>query len=276
MTSQLRRTLIITVTIFFSACSDNTKEDRKVITFNKGNGEKAIISCIIKGADTVYDGIAKYYYSNGTISDEILYVLNKKEGLQLHYDSTGRIISKVPYKDGRSNGTGIFFNEHDNIQEENTYFKGKLYFAKWYYSNGKFRMYTAMNDSLPFYIVRFDTLGRKESEKGFAFSISDDCFSVNIDSVGRNESVEATIPLAAIPGYSLRMEAARFDSIGNMIGLPDTIPIHNYYALYKTRFEKPGKYRLGIAGELKDENGRILRQDTLLVHITVIPDNSRK
>ena len=73
-----------------------------------------------------------------------------------------------------------------------------------------------------------------------------------------------------IPGYSVKIEIAKFDSLGTLIEDAKVLPISNYFASYKTMFTKSGKYRLGVAGELKDDRGKILRNDTLLVHVNVI------
>lgn len=260
---------IVLLVACFSSCVNNSGSNRGKIVFNK-NGSSFIIPYLLKGNDTLYDGTAKYYYPTGVKSDEITYVLNKKDGWHTHYDSGGLMRSKIMYKNNLANGIGLFYNSKGNLEVENFYLDDKLLFAKWFHSNGKIRAYTAMNDTLTFYSIEFDSSGSKKFEKGYVFSLSESCFYPNLDSVKREQEFNALIPIAAIPGYSVKIEVAKFDSIGVMIGESEVIPLSKYFALYKTTFAKSGKYRIGVAGELRDEKGNILRNDTLLIHLNVI------
>jgi hypothetical protein len=259
---------IITGIALLSSCSDTNKH--REITFKAKNGLKVKITCIIKNGDTIYDGIGRYYYNNGVISDEVIYVDNKKDGFHIHYDSNGKLVSKIMYKNNLANGIGSFFSKEGNIEVESFYLNDKLFFSKWFYPNGNIKQYVAVNDSLPFYIISLDTLGRKIVEKGYTFSLSQSCFSMILDSVIVNKPLRAIIPVAAIPGYSTEIQIAKFDSSGAMIGESDSVAVYKYFADYKTIFTRLGKFRLGVAGKLKNEDGSIIRNDTLLVYINVI------
>ena len=155
-----------------------------------------MIPYILKGNDTLYDGTAEYYYPNGVKSDEINYVLNNKNGWHTHYDSLGSMRSKIMYKNNLASGSGFFYDSNGNIEVENFYLNDKLIFAKWLFSNGKVRAYTAMNDTLTFYSIEFDTSGNKIFEKGYVFSLSENLFNQNLDSVKPKQQLSVLIPIA--------------------------------------------------------------------------------
>lgn len=250
------------------SCTYNQESRRdKTIYYKKGNNY--LVPYFLNGKDTIYDGAAEYFYPSGIKSDEIPYIMNSVNGWKLHYDSSGNLISKIMCKNNLANGTGFFYNKKGNIDSKVYYYNDKLFFTTWFYPNGKVRAYGAMNDTLQFYNVEFDLKGNKKLEKGYALSISNDCFSSNLDSIKVNKDIIAIIPIAAIPGYSSAVSVAKFDFSGNMIGDVEVAPISRYFAFYKTKFEKPGKYQFGITGQLKNEKGLILRNDTLYVKLNV-------
>jgi antitoxin component YwqK of YwqJK toxin-antitoxin module len=46
------------------------------------------------------DGISKYYFPNGNISDFFIYKNNLLDGKCYSYDVSGKVIREVEYKDG--------------------------------------------------------------------------------------------------------------------------------------------------------------------------------
>ena len=264
--------VVIVIFSQISSCAPKVKESREgeVVTY-KDRRKRVIPYIIIGRGDTIYNGIAKYYYPNGKKSDEISYVLNKKLGWQSSYDTFGKLVRKTFYKNDIVDGFETFFNRKEQSDSEKFYVGGKLYFSKQYYANGQLKVFTAMNNSVPFYAVEFDSLGTKKFENGYAFSLNESCFYPNIDQTRVGQEMVITIPIVAIPGYQTTVRAAKFDSSGSMLGNTDSLPVFKYYAVYKTKFDKAGKYRIGLAGTLRNDKGELLRSDTLFTNIVILP-----
>lgn len=261
------------VIIFSKSCIVDSKDKRDFVELKKSNAERTIFSILIEEGDTIYNGTAKSYYSNGVLSRKESYVRNQREGLQTYFDTSGRLRSEIMYKYDLPNGKGVFYDTNGRKEKENVYVNGRLFFTTGFYADGKVRLYSALNDSLPFYIINFDSVGRKESERGYVFGLSEECFSGGLDSLYPGDPIEAIIPIAAIPCYSIRMKSAIFDSSGTTIAA-DSLRVFHDLALLNVKVENPGAYELGIAGELFNERGEVIRRDTLGVRLNILDRNN--
>jgi hypothetical protein len=73
-----------------------------------------------------------------------------------------------------------------------------------------------------------------------------------------------------LPEYSTNVKIVKFNTKKDVYDIMYSVPIKNYLAIYQTSFKKLGQQMLGIAGELVDRNGKIIKRDTLYQQIKVI------
>lgn len=255
--------------MIFYSCSNGEQEKIVNVEFKDAGGKKSIIPCIIRGTDTILNGLGKYYYPNGKLEDEISFVNNLKNGWHTHYDSLGRKISKVMFRNNLEDGEAYFYDSN-NLKSESFYNMGKILYYKWFDIKGRNTIYIAMDDSIPYYHIEFDTLGKKINEKGHIFSLTRKCFSMSIDSIKLNKEIKITIPVVVFPKYKIVLEVAKFNSTGEMLFPSDTMRIANYYAEYNTSFDQLGKQQFVVAGKLMDSNNKIIKSDTMIANITIV------
>jgi hypothetical protein len=106
-------------------------------------------------------------------------------------------------------------------------------------------------------------------EKGAVFAFN---FISNqeLDSIKKETLFEMEIPVVFLPEYITNIQIVKFNAKKDVYDLKDSLPIKKYFAIYQTFFKDPGRQMLGIAGELTDRNGKIIRRDTLYQQINVI------
>lgn len=243
---------LITVLFSFIACNNNKTNQ---IELELLQGKKASIPYVIENGDTMFDGIGKYFYANGVIEDSIAFKRGKKNGWSIHYDSSGKITSKIMYKNDSADGIGYFFNNQGTLESESFYVNNKLYSVKTYYENGNLDTYNAIDDSIVFFAVKYDSLGKKLREKGTVFG-RNLYFLPSLDSIHVNQIVEIKIPIVSEHNYKTKIENIKLNTKNQVIEKNDSLPLYKSYALYKTKFMEIGRQQVGIAGELKDENGK--------------------
>ncbi len=82
---------------------------------------KSIFQYTISGSDTLKEGPASYYYSNGTIWQTGYYHNNLMDSIWTTYDPTGVIKRKVQYENGLKNGPFANYYRNGKVQYEGTY-----------------------------------------------------------------------------------------------------------------------------------------------------------
>ncbi len=73
--------------------------NRIIITKYDSDSEKCIASIYINNKnDTLFDGIVKYYYKNGSIREKDSFVNNLREGWCLFFNNNSKLDHKVYLK----------------------------------------------------------------------------------------------------------------------------------------------------------------------------------
>lgn len=141
--------------------------------------------------------------------------------------------------------------------------------TKYFNSSGKIRLINFYDDTKVFYAVKFDSAGKISNEKGVVFAYNF-IYNQQPDSVRVGTLFEAKIPVVILEGHITNIEAVRFNPKYEIFEVIDSLPIRNYFAVFQTFFDEPGQQTIGIVGELRANDGRLVRKDTLYKIINVI------
>lgn len=258
--------LVLFILIILS-CNNENDNRFKTKKYILGNGKYSIAPYTIVEGDTLINGIVKYYSKKGVLEDEIEFKNSKENGWHIHYEG-GRVNFKVMLVDNVANGHGFFYDNDGNLESDNLYSDGNVILNKVYYKNGQVKIINFFFKKTPFYGIKYDSLGKKIFEKGVVFY--DLKCNQNLDSVKLKSRIEIMIPVVSLPEYSTNIQVAKFNESNEVIDVSESLPIKKYIAIYKTEFSKAGLHKLGIAGELKDSFGKVIRRDTAYQRIMVI------
>ena len=258
-------TLLIFTVCIIGSCQD---KNEKIIKTRLPDGRYVHMPYTIKNGDTILNGIAKYYSSNKKLIDEYEVRDSKRNGWHYHYDSD-RLFSKVMLVNDSATGQGFFYNREGKIERENFYYNDKLIVSKFFHRNGTIRLIDFYDKERAFHAIEFDSTGKKIGEKGAVFAYN---FISNqeLDSIKKETLFEMKIPVVFLPAYSTNIQIVKFNTKKDVYDLKDSLPIIKYFAIYQTFFKETGRQMLGIAGELSDRKGKIIRRDTLYQQINVI------
>lgn len=249
-------------------CNNCSNDNEKIVKKTFDDGSYLIVPYTIKNGDTVLSGIGKRYSSNHKLVDQFEYRNSRLNGWHYHF-KLGKLISKVWLVNDSANGSGFFFNTEGKIERENFYYYDRLIASNFFYPNGRIRLINFYDNDLAFYAIKYDSLGKKIGEKGVVFA-HNFITTQNLDSMEINDTLELRIPIVSVSEYDTRIEVAKFDHTEQVYDVAHSVPIDGYFAIYRTSFQKPGLQMLGIAGELIDSNGIIIKRDTIYRRIKVI------
>lgn len=85
--------------------------------------------------DSKREGVAKWYYVNGNIKQEVPYIQDQILGKK--YYENGKIEAEIPYSHDKRDGIAKRYDEDGNIVQEVSFSNDrKTGMAKWYYPNG--------------------------------------------------------------------------------------------------------------------------------------------
>jgi hypothetical protein len=253
----------------FSRCNNSREDAKRILRISLANHGYAVIPYVLnEQGDTLFDGIGKYYTEKGDLIDLITFINSQKNGWHIHYNS-GKIYSKIMFLNDTAEGKGYIYNVNGKVEEENYYQDNKVRVGKFFDSSGRVSLINFYDGDRAFYAISYDSIGKKIKESGVVFAYN---FESNqkLDSVKVNKLFEIKIPVVILPQYITNIEIARFNSRNELYEVIDSIPINNYFALFKTLFKETGLQKIGIAGELRETNGKVIKRDTLYQRINVI------
>lgn len=84
-----------------------------------------------------------------------------------------------------------------------------------------------------------------------------------LNSIKVNSTVEISFPIVYMPEYVTKIEIAKFNTHDEVYEILDSIPVRPYIAKFRTKFSDTGAQKMGIAGELRNREGKIIKRDTL-------------
>ncbi len=271
----IRKYIFVILPFLLNACEHKRiGNDSFVVTKDEKGNLQSEIQYI---NDTIMDGLAKYYYypnPKNALKDEIEFKNGIKEGWYKHYRQDGTIESKTYFKNNIPNGDNYWYYEDGKPKEETFWLKGKQYgVGKWYHKNGKLETFNVTDFyGTAIYVIQYDEQGNKIKEDGVVYSpkfvavYASDTTQTPIvdDGVKANKEIAVKITVAQPPETKTTIRMGELNK--NMI----TLPIENYTATYTQTFREKGKRTLVIAGEIKDLQGRTIKQDSTAIVLNII------
>lgn len=271
----LKSTVFVSILFGLIACEHKRIGNDSLVVIKDGEGN--LQSEIHYINDTVMHGLVKYYYypnPKNVLKDEIEYQYGKKEGWNKHYRKDGTLESRTHWKNDLPDGGNYWYYEDGKSREETFWIKGQQYGSgKWYYQNGQLETFAVTDfDGKCSYLLKYDSLGNKIKEEGVVFSpkviavyTSDTTQSPFIDDgVKANKEVVIKITVAQPPQTKTTIRMGELNK--KMVELP----VENYTAAYTQTFSEAGKYTLVIVGDIIDQQGNIVKHDSMTVDFNVI------
>jgi len=171
-------------------------------------------------------------------------------------------------------GKSYRYHENGKLKAETFWIRDKQYGdGYFYYSNGKLELYNCL-ESLGenIYVIKYDSLSNKIKEEGIIFSpnfvllYTSDSSQVPIvkNTIKKNKEVDVKFTVAQPPQTKTTIRMGELNK-RNMVELP----IEVYTATYTQTYPKSGKYTLVTIGEIKDQNGNLIKRDSITTVIVV-------
>jgi len=248
------------------ACTYKRLDNKSCVVTKDGQGN--VQSEIHYINDTTIHGIAKYYYKNGKVKDEINYTNGLKNGIHKTYTREGLLESSIEFKNGIQDGNTYWYHENGKLNSKSLWVNGKAFGdAYYYYDIGVLESYRSFDfEEHNRYLIKYDSSGLKIREEGTV--LGQLLLDGDFDSVPLNKNVAISISVATPPNTSTKVLLGEINA--DKIVNTKELPIRNSEATYTITFNEEGKHKLVTAGELKDLKSNILKRDTIYTDITVI------
>jgi hypothetical protein len=247
------------------ACGLETEHKNLVV---KKDNEGNVVSEITYLNDTLMHGSAKYYYKNGNVKEEINYDSGLKNGWHIRYFENGRVKSKVPFKKGLREGTSQWYFPNGKVSEEANWLNNKPFGNSiFYYENGSVETFNCFDfQEHNRYLIKYDINKKKIREEGTV--LGQLLYETNLDSIPTNTPIILKISVADPPNRDVNVVIGKL--VNDELKEIRRLPVENNIVTYKETFLIKGKYTLLTIGEMKDEQGIILKRDSIRTDITVI------
>lgn len=249
------------------SCTQKKVDNKSYVVTKDGN--EIIQSEINYINDTVMDGVAKYYYKNGIIKEEINFSKGLKEGTNTSYYQDGSIESKTQFKKGVRDGIYESYFPNGKIKEKGNWLNNKAFGnAFFYYENGLTETFNCYDfEEHNRYLIKYDSNGKKIKEEGTV--LGQFLLDGKFDSILMNKPMVAKVSVAVPPDSKVVVFVGKL-IIPNKITEADTLPVLNNIATYTQTFKEKGNHRLVTVGQIKDLQGNLVKQDSIYTDITVI------
>jgi hypothetical protein len=258
--------LLISLGVLLIGCTQSRIDNKSyVITRDAFGNVQSEINYI---NDTIMDGVAKYYYINKKLKDEIYFTNGLKNGFHKHYTQEGSLVSIIEFREGLQEGYTYWYYPNGNLESKSFWLKGKIFGdAYYYYNTGILESYRSfdfqMNNR---YLIKYDSNGLKIREEGNI--LGQFLLEGKFDSVPVNKPFIARISVAQPPAYNVNVFIGKQEK--NRLTDVVSLSVKNNIATYNQTFTEKGMHTLKTIGELKDINGNIVKLDTIYTDIIVI------
>lgn len=231
-------------------------------------GDGTILSEINYINDTIMHGIAKYYYKNGKVKDEINYTNGLKNGIHKTYTLEGLLESSIEFKNGIQEGNTYWYHKNGKLKSKSFWINGKTFGdAYYYYDTGVLESYRSFDfEEHNRYLIKYDSSGLKIREEGTA--LGQLLLNGDFNSIPLNKNIIISISVANPPNTSTRVLLSEIK--GEKIVNTKELSVENNEATHTITFNEKGKHTLITVGEIKDLKGNLIKQDTIYTDITVV------
>ena len=255
---------ILLIFCLITGCSN--KSDMRVMHIRYSSGNYSLIfQYHIINNDTIKDGLAKLYNKKGAIVAKVSFAKNLLHGEQKYYYDNGQLKESVFYNHGVAIGKGQFFYENGNKRLNTFYYKGYQIFAESFSPNQKRELFNVLfpprEDSV-FYVVLFDSTGKKYYQNGHLLSSSFELF--NTTNVYVNKPFAFQLFCTQLPGYVTKVSYSIDDN-------PDKKKciVKDFFAKGSFLFKKTGINKVTFWCELSDENEQAVVRNFVEVFVDV-------
>lgn len=250
----------------FIGCMQKKGDNNRYVVTKDGQGN--IISEINYIRDTVVNGVAKYYYKNGNLKDEINYVNGFKYGIHKHYTPNGLLESEIEFKNDTQDGYAYWYYINGKVESKSFWINGKTFGdAYYYYDTGILESYRSFDYQGHIrYLTKYDSSGLKIKEEGTV--LGQLVIDGDFNSVPLTKNVTFRICVANPPNTNTKVVLKQMKD-NTMLNIRE-LPINKNEATYVAAFNVIGKYKLVTVGEMKDLRDNLIKQDTIYTDITVI------
>jgi len=252
------------ILVLFFGCKQS--EEKKTLVQTSEDG--VVVSEISYLNDTIMHGLAKYYYKNGMLKEEINYDSGLVDGDYIRYYEDGKVKSRVKFKRGLREGVSEWYFQNGKVGKLITWMNNKRFGSSiFYYESGSIEAYNCFDfQEHNRYLIKYDSRGIKVKEEGTV--LGQLLYDVNLDSIHINKPVVLKISVAVPPNriVNVTMEKLTWSELKEVIQLP----VENNVVVYRETFSIKGKYTLITIGEMKDKQGTVLKRDSIRTDITVI------
>jgi hypothetical protein len=256
---------ILLISFFFLGCNNQNVTGPSIKKIKNARGELSILPYIIVKGDTLLNGKASYYNSEGKIKEELDYKYGSKEGWDTKFDSLQELTSKIFYKNNLPNGYGYFYDDSKKVVSKRYFIDGVKVLELRMTSNTKPIQYQVFDDMGGVqYVVLFDSTGKKVYENGYIFQDSIYYVRPQKDSINVNAPVEIKLFLTQLPKYTDKIRFDLFDRHGRRHNIKSDIISDSFFASIKFVPTDAGENTIAIFGELTDDAGKVVKRDTLV------------
>lgn len=227
-----------------------------------------ILSCKFKS-----NKVVKGYYEGGNLMSEITYTDDTvKEGRAIGYYKSGQISIICYYKDDVLDSLYEEYYPNGKLKERGCYYKGiPVGSFRFYFQNGQLRRYNALDyRSDVFYVMLFDSLGRKIKDEGLAVSY----FIASPTAKGKysiGDYCELWFSIATPPGYLF--PDVTINVFEKSVGLIDSYTmsrVNTPKVVHSMKFNEAGMYQVSCISYLNDTAKSILKVDTAFSEVIIV------
>lgn len=247
----------------------------EITLYDANTGAKSVIEV---NDNMKANGAYKEYYPNDSLKRNATYVNGQKDGWELQYDSTGKMISKVHFSQNKQNGKAFWYSEVDGSLASSSFWISDRQYGEAFrhYPDGSIKKYYVKDfKGDVFYVSDYGNQGDIVKEDGLVFSPSIFITEVNNwpdksyllgDTIRFSPHNKIGITVATPPGIKSRIFISAKDdsnySITEEVGIASNTALTNKILL------KKGKYVLSFRGEMLKEK-KLIKIDTLVRQVIV-------
>lgn len=262
--SSIKCSVIYFVIIYLIILSTSCSRDREYKTEKYPSG--VVKSEIGYVNDTIQDGMAKSYYDNGVLMEEVTFVNGKKEGPYKFYYESGKIQVNANFWNDKKEGEMTSYFESGTVERKGQWRGDRIFGSNYFYnSKGILVKYVCADFSgKVMCLVKWNDLGIEITNDCMVFSHG--FISSEIDSVGTvkiNQDVTIKFCVAEPPKTKTKIW------MGSDKDLKE-LTIENNIATYKFKYSKANKYQVITLGEIRTAEGELLKTDSATMTINAI------
>lgn len=248
--------MVVYFMILLALFSCQNEGEVKIERYSNGNLKYEIFYL----SDSVKHGLAKTYYYEGVIKEEIEFTNGKREGKYINYHKNGSIKGEAEYSNDKVEGYSYYYNEQGALMTKSFWYNGKKFGpTSFYRENGLIRKFVICDfDEKIIYIINWNEDGKKIKEEGLVFGPT-----IYKQNSTNGDSICLVIAVSQPPGYKsiIRVKELREDKVIK----ESAIKVVNSLATYCVPRGGNIGYSIKFLGEIREiETDYLVMQDSIM------------